>query len=93
MAKKTRKTKKEKQTPKKHEFNPWVVPKSLASKVNTDSSTVGENKHQIPDYIYKDFKKITMIMGGFVFGLIILALISYHTEIFNSFFSIFHIKY
>jgi len=95
MAKKSRKTRKDKTVAKKHEFNPWITPKAPAakSKGKTEDTAQDRNKPQIPEYVYKDFKKISLIMGCFIVGVLILAIIAYHTSLFNPVFNIFHIKY
>jgi len=94
MAKKSRKTRKEKSEQKAHQFTPWITPKNMAGPKGKENPDVPvRNKPQVPDYVYADFKKISIIMGSFIAVVVILAILSYHTNLFNSFFGIFHIKY
>jgi len=95
MAKKNRKTKKQKAAVKKHEFNPWGTIKPSDSTRDDKSGKAAEdkNKPQVASYIYKDLQKISTLMAVFLIAVVLVAIISYYTDLLNPVFSILGISY
>ena len=79
MAKK-RKTKKEKLTKKEHQFTPYIdrTPSIAKSSGKEETATTDRNKPRVSPYVYKDLKKISILMGVFlvVVGATLLILIN-----------------
>lgn len=94
MAKK-RKTKKEKLTKKEHQFTPYIdrTPSTVKSTGNQAATTTERNKPQVSPYVYKDLKKISILMGVFLVVVVAIALVSYQTNLLDSIFSILNINY
>jgi hypothetical protein len=93
MAKKSRKTRRDRRGQKKHEFNPWISPTPVTKSEGSGMKPLDRNKPQVANYVYKDLKKIIFLMGCFVVGLVALALLTHFTDLLNPLFAIFHIKY
>jgi|GEM_PF-2782389 len=97
MSKKKRKTRREKENLKTHQFTNTKA--AIISKENTKINA-GENKStstrkttNIPSYVMKDLKKVILIMSVVIGLTLIICMLVYQTDIFNFVFDKLNIEY
>jgi len=99
MAKKKRKTRKEKEMIKTHSFrqNKTIAPTITATKReetgDKNERLSNSNKSNVPDYIKKDLKKVTIITGLIIAIVVIIWVLAYHTNLLDPLFLKLQIKY
>ncbi|MFA5197490.1 MAG: hypothetical protein WC437_03650 [Patescibacteria group bacterium] len=99
MAKKKRKTRREKELLKTHKFsqNTPTTPIFTDTKIEKPGKGNGgvpkKPKDNVPGYIIKDLKKVAIITGLIVAFVVILWILAYHTNILDPLFHRVNVKY
>lgn len=99
MAKKKRKTRKEKEVLKTHKFNQNKVLKPESVQSASEEIKAGGNnplrktKSNVPDFVIKDLKKVTVITGLIVAIVVILWILAYQTNVLDPLFQKINVKY
>jgi len=93
---KKRKTRKEKESPKKHSFShvsSMTIVKKVTNEKGETVEVVETRESQIPAYVMKDFKKVMLVTGSIIGFTVIVWIIVYHTTLLNGFFKALNISY
>ena len=98
MAKKKRKTRKEKEVLTTHKFNQRNEIKSATAQLLSEDSKeenkgIKKVKSDVPDFIIKDLKKVTIITGLIVAIVVILWILAYQTNVLDPIFQKINVKY
>jgi len=96
MSKKKRKTRREKENLKSHQFinqKTTTVNKENIDKGKQGGNSVVKKKTNIPAYIMKDFRKVILITSIVIGFTLLMWILVYQTNLFNFVFDKLNIKY